>query len=462
AFLHLSVALQGKDFLSEQALWLDRIEIVVDGKNMTHFPARNLIREPLKMKDITPLSFTDSMLYDRIPELKTKRIFALGETVHGSGSIFDVAFQIAKHQVEKNSCRLILLELPIEDMLSVNRFIQGDASFEIDSLMFRYFNFAYYGTDLKKMFLWLKAYNKRNSEKVWIMGMDYEYRKEESIMSLYDYLYAINQSLQSPAIDSLCYHVLTAIGNSSKVEEFLQLAESLAKRKDIASLIGEKEFEIFRHVLTVSGKYGASTAKRLDSRDSVMYENTDFLLNFLCNKDEKAFVLAHFGHVNYKGLPVIPNRHHISFGSLMKENYGTDYFCTGVLVGTGDFATTGDSTITIRPLQSPPLGSLEYLFGQARNNYFYIPESAIPQPIACIRLIGNVDSEEAFKPWSVRSRMDAAIYIQNSKASAIPSEIQDNPDILRGRNPSVMMSRLTKYFERDRICNLKMQQRGIK
>jgi erythromycin esterase-like protein len=127
----------------------------------------------LRKSDVTPLSYTDPSSFDRIPELQTKKIGAIGERIHGRETMNDIAYQIIKQHVEKNRCRLVLLEISLEVMMSFNRFVQGDRSFNIYTLINRFNLDLISVKQLKEICLWLKEYNKTAKEKILLLGADY-------------------------------------------------------------------------------------------------------------------------------------------------------------------------------------------------------------------------------------------------------------------------------------------------
>jgi erythromycin esterase-like protein len=430
-FLCLYVDIQGIDTFCIQRCWLDRMTIKINGKNIESFQPQSCMEKTvLPEKEITPLSFSDTGLYHSIPELKSKRIFALGETVHGSETFAESAFQLIKHQVQYNNCKLILLELPIEQGLSLNRYVQGDESFEIDSLVSRmkyYINVAKY----RELLLWLKEYNRHAAEPVWLMGMDSEIYLQESCASLFDYLYTINQAAKQPLIDTLCHRII--------INDLIEVAASAGINTKLQSITGKKEYDILVHCLNVSGKADSrSLNSRMQKRDSVMFENTRFLMQLLCKKEEKIFVYAHLGHTNYKPSIRFPNSYNVTLGLLMKQAYGEDYFVTGLFAGSGYYGTQWKNTYGVKPMSIPPSNSFEYLLNKISKDYFYL--SALPECPTNIRLTGNGYTEDAFEPVSLGCRIDAAIYIRENQASTL------SPDALSGIYDS--MERYIRCFEK--------------
>ena len=410
-FLQMKIEVSGVSGKDSMFFLIDKIRININNKNINEFPLPKMPCPPrIKTTDITPLSLSNSKLYDKIPELSTKKIIAIGETVHGSGTINKSVVQLIKHQVKNNNCKLIILEYPIEHMLSFNRFIQGDEAFKIDRLM-RDFTYMFSVDQMKDLLMWLKEYNKTTKKKVWLLGMDFLIIDMNCNMFLFDYLFSINQYKQNESIDSLCMYLLNPQKSLTKSLELL------SQSNDIISVLGENQFNIFSHCLTVSKDAGTSTIKRYLIRDRVMYDNTSFLLNLLSKNEETSIIYSHLGHSKYK--PEINGEIlKQTFGSLMKEKYAGDYSCIGLLIGNGDIVTTSDRNEgIIKTIDSPPQNSLEYVFSKTKFTYLYSPALKIKTPLMLIRHIGNTVFKDNFGIISLAANMDGCIFISESKAS---------------------------------------------
>lgn len=119
----------------ERAYWIDKLNILLDDKSIDTFPVPVVppfsVQEPEKIKKLS----LNEDLYGSIPELNTKKIVALGETVHGSASVNSITAQIIKHQILKNNCKLVLLEFPFGSMMFLNKEMQGKTIFKGDSIL---------------------------------------------------------------------------------------------------------------------------------------------------------------------------------------------------------------------------------------------------------------------------------------------------------------------------------------
>lgn len=324
AILHLSIEAEGIKSNSEQRLSLDKIEIKIDGKDINDFQLPTIPSFPdIKKSDIISLSFSDNSSYSKLPDLENRKIVAIGETIHGSETITEAAAQLIKYQVKYNNCKLILLEIPTEQTFLWNRFIQGDNLYTKEDLTQDFTHFRFSPRIMLDLFNWLKQYNEKVKDKVWLLGMDQEIGGHNSEIYLFDYIYRINENKHHLLLDSLCLKLLDP-------KTFPQALQILDKNKDIEKLLGEKEYKILYHCLNMLIASGENPLKHYAIREDNMYLNATFLLNLLCPKDEKAIIYAHFLHTNYKNRdPRFPFLN--SFGSNMKNKFGNNYYSIAVL-----------------------------------------------------------------------------------------------------------------------------------
>lgn len=131
SYMHRSLEVEGNIPNIEKTLWINKIQLRINGIDLAQYPSRSLGKEhTLDEKEIVKLSFEDSTTYKQIQSLANKRIVALGESIHGSETLEKSAIQIMKYRIMHSNCKLILLELPLEKTLIMNRFVQSDERFE--------------------------------------------------------------------------------------------------------------------------------------------------------------------------------------------------------------------------------------------------------------------------------------------------------------------------------------------
>ena len=410
ALLHLNIVADGiKYSILEQRLYLDKIEIKIDGKDINDFPLPIIPTfSDLKKSDYISLSSSDYNSYNKIPGLENRKIVAIGEIIHGSENIGEAAVQLIKYQVEHNHCKLILLEQSTEQTLYWNRFIQGDSLFKIDNYA-RDFTFALSSPKVMvDLFNWLKHYNERVEEKVWLLGMDIPLLRNQSAESLYDYISAINESKHNILLDSLCSKLLNY--------NLYGAVKILQNQTEIEKLLGKNEFKIVRYCLNTAISFIPRSKERSSTRDDQMYLKVTFLMRLLCPGDEKTTIYAHFGHTNHQkgelSLSFVS-----PFGYYMKNKFGKDYYSIAALAGEGNFRTVDqDSVFISKKLEIPPVNSLEDLFMRTHEEACFVPVSNLPSQLTYMRDVGNKYRDNQFGIIAPASRMDAAIFVRNSRA----------------------------------------------
>lgn len=409
AFLNLNIQVEGINSDSEQRLYLGKIKMKLERKDINDFPLPTISIIPdIKKNDIISLSPSDKDSYKKIHELEDKKIVAIGETTHGSETINETAVQLIKYRVENNHCKLILLELPTETTLGWNRFIQGDSLFKIKN----------FNKDLQISLLsprvmidllnWLKQYNANVKDKVWLLGMDLNFKTIQTSGYYFEYIDNINKNIKNIQLDSLCLKLYNP-------RSYPQALQFLEHHKELEVLLGKTEYEIFHHCLKMAINAGDNNDRRLFNRDNQMYLNTTFLLNLLCPGNENATIYTHIGHANYKTLnsSSLIRR---SFGSYMKYKFGNDYYTIAVLTGEGNFITGDkDSLFVKRMLENSPGNSLENMFMRTHEELCFIPVSILPSQLTYTRDTGSQYQENQFSIIAPASRMDAIIFVRKSK-----------------------------------------------
>lgn len=404
-FFHLELKATSPD--TNAIWWLGKLQILVNGEDIGELSSFEGHPEAeLAEADVTSLSFEQNESYAGIPELSSKKLLALGESVHGSAAINKSAMQLIKYQVANNNARLILMEMPLAQLLSYNRFIQGDEAFEIDSLLGDFYgNFS---TDLlTDLLLWLKAHNQNTKDKVWFLGMDIDKTQMNTAMWLFDYLYTLNKSRPHRVYKALCAQL---IKSDRSFEKMSQLVE---KDSRLQVILGENEYQILRYCIEMNARISSRTRDRTPIRDSMMFENSRFLIRLLTSTPGtgtgKTVFYSHLRHSNYKTQTTDYLTR--SFGSYMKEEFRNDYATLGLLVGGGSTRVWDKDSMQTKPLQAPPTHSIEFFLNRHPESYLYLPATSGPiltGPIQ-IRELGAYYMPDQFNSKSLSGRMDGLI-----------------------------------------------------
>ena len=414
------------DSTCTQNFLMNKIEIFLDGTPIDKFPLDERFK-PLSINpsDIVPLSFKNERFYTGIPELKTKRIIAIGESCHGSETMSKTVVQLIKYQVINNNCKLIVIEQTGEEMLLFNRFIQGDKAINLKNI----FNPDTYVllsiTQLNDLCLWLKDYNATTDDKVWLLGMDYRWNVFERKIAIADYLLTINRDLKLDFINEICADLLDKENMSGQQNAEKNYNLWRMNNQYLYPYIDYREIELIDYYLSklpthsLNGSMGDK--REILKRDSLMSENFSFFANLISYDNKSIVVNAHFGHTNYIDdfFTTFP-----SFGYYTKENFKDDYFNIGM------FSERGECLTNVKTILSPPSdNSLEYYFSKIDTDFFYLPTSDIKEKYASVRLIGNTNIENQFHIvyLSPHGRMGGSIYIRESEATSFPTP--SNPPV---------------------------------
>lgn len=385
-----------------QNLWMDRIEMKVGGKMIAEYSVSYPTGAFLSQKNVI---VGDSLLSPIFKSpFKSKRIVAFGESVHGSETINRKIIQLFKHGIENDGRRLILLELPLEKMLYLNRFVQGDIGFHVDNIKSYLEQTLYSDTAWVDFFIWLKEYNAGINEKVWLLGIDHEAGYMATELDLFEYLVAFNRTEPDSYIMEFCKVLLKT---STGIEEKLLIFQSHGCFKDRLGLL---ESKIVEHCFQLIIQARSRPVLSLALRDELMFENLYFLYNhFSRNIAMKTLVYCHFEHACYSSIDTKP-----SLGFLAKRTFGDDYFIVGVFVGGGKILNFGEKGLTLSLLRANETGTFEDWLGQVPRDDFYVSQVFLPSCLMWFREVGNW-AKEVSRLMNPFYRMEGALFIKESK-----------------------------------------------
>ena len=402
------------DSTCTQYFLMDKIEIFLDGTPIDSFPLNeHILPLSINPSDVIPLSFEDERLYAGIPELKTKKIIAIGESFHGSETMAKTAVQLIKHQVKNNNCKLVVLEAGGEEMLIFNRFVQGDPSISLDKVN-EFLKFWLVSPEqLKDLFLWLKNYNATTDKKVWLLGMDYDWTVYHRKIALAEYLLTINNGLNLHFINEICRDLLDREKFTGQQNPEVIYDLWLKNKYYLYSHLDLREIELIEYFLSKLPSHslfeGTGDKREIIKRDSIMSDNLHFFSDLICSRNEKIVIYSHFLHANYidDNLSLIP-----SFGHNAKKNFNDNYYHIGLFAAQG--ACSQPELINLAP---PIENSLEFSLNKIDTDYFYLSTSKMKEELASIRIIVSTTQNNQFQGGylSPIGRMGGIIFIKNSE-----------------------------------------------
>ncbi|WP_279172591.1 erythromycin esterase family protein [Tannerella forsythia] len=406
AFLNLSIEAKGNTKNSAK-IWINDLNLFINGKNIKELETADKgIKMSLQKEDITPV---DDKNRNHLPFM-SRKILAIGETVHGTETMNDIAIEIIKNRIIHHNCKLILLEIPFENSFYINRYIERDSNFKIDSIS-TYFDRSLFSSSFLSLIEWIKRHNSHSDKKVYFWGIDVNYIQLQSKLDLFKFFYTLNITEQDENLKKIC-ELLVYTGPS--LDEIIAIFDA---NKGFKNMLTEDESELMRHCLVLLNNKSDSYSNFIN-RDERMYQNTAFMFNHLLKPDETVTLFCHFGHVAYQGIieNTLSVESHNTLGYYMKNKYKDDYSCIALITGKGDFLTsTSDSRFhfKIKSLQSPTRGSLEYLMDERyEHSSFLSTEKMNCTDIFKTRYIGNMYIENQFKYMMPKARMDGAIFIK--------------------------------------------------
>ncbi|MDO5570116.1 MAG: erythromycin esterase family protein, partial [Bacteroidales bacterium] len=313
----------------------------------------NIPLDSLPLNEIVKPNFTPEILdFDAVLQKKTfnNSIIGFGESMHDNPILKDSIYKMIINEVVNNKCKLVLIEKPMESTLSYNRYIQ-DKDFKFDSLEIvdkQTLNFLETLRNLNQSF--------PLEEKVLLFGFDYNYKidnNQGSALDIFEFLSHLNNN--SVIINKLLIQLY-----KNNIEESLKLL--LDNKEEIQELISNEEYMSIIHILEISKELTQDPIKRMILRDSVMFVNTQFIIeNFNNNKDNKIAIYSHALHLNpISTYPTVPCK---PFGYYMKKEYNNDYGCFLIVSNNGYIKTLDKNFNEVNSsLERCPINSVEYLF----------------------------------------------------------------------------------------------------
>lgn len=337
--------------------------------------------------------------FDTAAELPfmNQKILSLGESVHGTETLQRTAFSIMRERILYHGCRLVMMELPIDYGLIVNRYIKNDERFLLEDVT-DYRDLMLYDEAFVEFVQWLKSYNQEHRNEVSFVGMDHF---DNFLSSLYEckFLDRLN-SQRDESIKELCHKILQFRNSGISGGDVEQCAV-------LSEVMTEEEYILFKYCLD---RLPLQTLDLWSARDKVMHEVAELAIS--CHPSAAVTLHGHIMHLNYstmdesRGILNCP-----SMGSLMRERYGTDYSCVALLTKGGEAKGKGNEGTTYH-LQEPPVESIEYQTGKARLFPAYVSLQEEVRPIK-MRSVGNFQRQHEFFYISPCKYIDAAILEEN-------------------------------------------------
>lgn len=383
------------------------LTVLIGNKAIDEYPFRQLSDSTLinKTKEIASINLDTETGFEKINELKNKKIIGLGESTHLNNSIKKLVNQLILQAIEKQNCQFILMEMPLEKSLAYNRYIQ-DKNYKIDSLL----SINHNTTDLLNKLRSLNSH-RTNENKIKLLGMDYNTTNggnQNSAIDIFDFVVPLNQEIKNRQLDQLAVLLMEKDWNNAIT--FLE-----ANKKEVQKVLTRDEIDCILHILNLSNRMGKDGIERFIHRDSVMFVNAKFLVDkFSGTPDAQTIVYGHAVHLNpISTFPAVPCK---PFGQYMQAAYAKEYLPLLLLVGNGQ-ATAYDAEYNTKNklLDKCPTGSIEFgLNSQEGGNTFYFPLTSDLNHLILSRFKGGHHIQQEFYPYNLYQRYGGIFFIKNT------------------------------------------------
>lgn len=437
--------------LNPQKLWLDQIRCDVNNQPINSINSSIEIQENIEIQEeinpdfATELNCPISQSLNNIYIPQYKSIIGVGEAVHGSKSINQIEIELLKNQIINKSCKLVLLEWDMYQIMTWNRFIHGQTSENyIDEIRNDLFSTLFSPEIFSDFLIWLRNYNYSTKDKVNIQGlMDYRYGWENF---LFDYLYTFyNDSTASVISPILNLTMLTSLPEA--------LIESEKSKQSLKKIMGSTEYSNYLFALEKAVLNNINNNKipnklnksfhDLQNRDISMAENMDRFLDLYLKDGQSVSVIAHYGHINRKvnltNFPYIR-----SMGYYLSQKYGDKYYSLAIFPGEGKiFVLSKKDTGWAEEIKLSNMlpHSLEYFCSQTNLSQFFYSTQNIKSNFLFFRSIGNKYITDEYQSGNIKEQMDGLIFINQSQA------IHTNSYDFVQKGIDIMVQRMMKHAE---------------
>lgn len=386
-----------------------KLSVFIGNKNLDEYPVRRLsplLSTKLDNARIIPLRFSGNEGFGGMEAFDNCKIISFGESVHFNRCVQDLAYNLLFLLIKNFHCKLVLLEKPLEETLSLNRYLQ-DSFYVLPPKQKK-------GLD-RNLLLFLYSVKNYNSalspvEKVRLYGVDYNcnYGKGNvtSSSNILDFITSLYGVAKTPSDHSLLDYL-----KEGRCRDVVDLLDN--ERLNFEKFLTADEIKLIIHILRLSEEIGPMPSIRYLKRDSVMYVNTEFLIERFAKRDSKVGIYTHAVHSNpvstYPAVPCLP------FGYYMRRKYGRDYFTSALLINTGStnhklhMNFLDENKVYI--LRKPPLNSAEYAFNNTGNDIFYYPLSSDFDRLLLSRFLGIMPMATEFYPMNLYRRFSGIFYI---------------------------------------------------
>ena len=398
----------------------------------------------LKKNDVITLNGVD---FSKIPSMQS-RIMAIGETIHGSKTLGQMAFDIIKQRITKQGCNLVLHEYPLEYSFYVNRYIKNDPRFKLQDIE-RYMEGNLSSEHTIDFIKWLRAYNSAHNNRVSFWGIDIESLDIASSVDLSEFVKTLCSKRETPETDSIVKRLLNWETNE---DDSLQLTKADGA---VGKWLTADERQILKLCLQLN-KESSETYERLTNRDETMAKTANALMDILASNGAKATIYGHFMHLNYLVGGDMKELNTYSAGHRMKAKYKDDYQAIALCTYEGrTLNCLTDKSIGAAQLVKAPEGSIEQTLQSMGHNMAYLPAEWLNNAdVLTMRVLGNTNDNNQFFYFVPKARVDGILFVSRSQP------VEKSQEVLN-RYLNYVDATVRRYLENAKEKVRKLREKGL-
>lgn len=394
----------------QQKLWLDKLSIhSSSGELWKDDNSQFVVNEHVDIKYSIELRSPFDLSVQKIEIPDNKMIIGIGEAVHGSKTINQIELGLVKNLILHKTCKLVLFEWDMFQIMIWNQYVQGKLSENYISEIKKELLSTFFSPEEVGNFLvWLRRYNQNTDIKVNIQGLvPFKYGWGNQ---LFHYLYLFYNSSTAPTIASL----LRKMSLETLSDALISTKEL---RSSLEAIMGSREYAMFLYTLNIAVNNNVKKENQIKSfdlflhRDFLMSENVNRFVSLYLEDDQKACIIAHNMHINKKLCPFnFPYLH--PMGYYLNQRYRDKYYALGIFPGDGSiFIGTDDSWGEMSHLGPILPNSLEDICTQTGFSSFFYSMDYFKNNQIFYRSIGNKHITNEYTLGNLKSQMDGIIFM---------------------------------------------------
>lgn len=410
--IRISIYYMGDSTIS-QNVCINGLSIKINGKDIAeqnYFSKRKedslKVVKSLDRKHIRPLTVSnDSTLLANINEFKGKKVFGIAESTHGSASIQKASYQFIKNLIVNNNCKLVLLEKGTDRSLLMGLYVLGMVpdSYLLQIIDTQRSSIGGY-EQLVDFLKWLRAYNSNLTNKIHLLGMDFQTNPQ---LYLFEYHLALLGEERGRF-----YLKKIAKKKYNEVIKFAQ-TDSVMKNK-----LDKQNFDFYLSFLK-NERVAPDFQDNFENRDEAMFKRVQNFMKIYLKAGETVAIYAHSGHL--KKIPQSKGflKNDIPLGYYLRKEFNKQYFSVSFQIAEGkyiqDECSIYGGTI-VDSLKNPPPYSFEFAGLSTKVDYFYYRSKNMGDFILSYCNINRTSRyADLYQFSSLKKRFDAYVFIKESK-----------------------------------------------